>query len=160
MYRCKHISKYMYTRTLGPLAPGKHFDLSCCSRKTFRPVLLLRDDISTCPAAHGRHFDACCSSDDISTCPAAPTSRPVLLLRDDISTCPVALRYFDLLCYARTTFRLVLLLPDDISTLALGRQLSNCLLEVVFEIVGRSLVKIIFEILFEACDRYAHFMFR
>ena len=77
-------------------APGRHFDLSCCSGTTFRPFLPL----------------SCCS------CCSRTTFRPVLLPPDDISTCPAAPgRHFDLSCCPRTTFRLVLLLRDDISTL-------------------------------------------
>ena len=98
-----------------PAAPGRHFDLSCCSGTTFQLVLLLMDDILM-PAAPVttfrpvpllRHLDlSCCSgttfrrallqenvltcpaaADDISTCPV--NSGLVLLLQDDIPTCPL-----------------------------------------------------------------------
>ena len=36
-----------------PIAPGQYFDLSCYSGTTFRPILLLRVNISTYPAAPG-----------------------------------------------------------------------------------------------------------
>ena len=69
----------------------------------------LWDDISTCPAAQGRHLDLSRRS--------RTTFRLILVLQDDISTYPVALgQHFDLSCCFRTTFRLVLLLRDDIST--------------------------------------------
>ena len=81
------------------------FQLSAYSR-TFRPVLLLRDDfrgvlllrydISTGPVAPRRHFLPSSSG---------TTFRLVLLLRDDISTCPAALgQHFDLSCCSVTTF--------------------------------------------------------
>ena len=102
-------------------APGRHFDLFCCSGTTFRLVLLLWDDISTCPAAPGRNFDLSCWSRTTFrlACLAAPGSccsrtsfRPVLQLQEDISTCPAAPgRNFHLSCCPRTTFRL--LLHDD-----------------------------------------------
>ena len=97
-----------------PAASRRHFDVSCCSKTTFRFVLLLQDDIST----PERHFDlSCCSRTRF---------RRVLLLQADISTCPAAReRHFDLSCCSRTTFRRIQLLRDDVSTLAPGRQLSN-----------------------------------
>ena len=89
-----------------------------------------------------------------------PRHREQKVCMDDISTCPAAPgRHFDLSCCSRTTSRRIQLLQDDMSTLAPERQLSPCLLEAVFEIVDRSLVELVFEIVFEACVRYAHFLF-
>ena len=58
-----------------------------CCRTTFRTILLFREEISTYPAAPGRHLDL-----------SAPG------------------RYFDLYGCFGTTFRLILLLRDDILT--------------------------------------------
>ena len=47
--------------------------LSSCSRTTLRLILLLLDNISTSPAAQGRHFDlSCCPGTAFRLCPAAP----------------------------------------------------------------------------------------
>ena len=46
------------------------------------------------------------------------------------------------------------------STLAPERQLSPCLLEAVFEIVDRSLVELVFELVCEACDTHARALAR
>ena len=51
--------------------PGRHSDLSCCSRTTFRPILMLWEDISTHPVAR-----------------SGTTFRSILLLWDDILTYP------------------------------------------------------------------------
>ena len=38
----------------------RHFDISCCSGRTFRLILLFQADISTNPAAPQKTF-SCCS---------------------------------------------------------------------------------------------------
>ena len=55
---------------------------ACCSRTAFRPTQLLQDDISTCPAAAGLHFD-------MSSC-SRTIFQPFPLLRDGISTTAAA----------------------------------------------------------------------
>ena len=81
---------------------------------TFRSVLLLQDDISTYPAALGRHFN-------LSYC-SGTTFLPILVLWHDISIYPAApthpaarARHFHLSCWSRTTFRPILLHRDNIS---------------------------------------------
>ena len=81
-----------------PAAVGRHFDLSCCSRMTFRAILLLQDDMSAYPAALGQDFDH----------PAA------LGQHLDVSCC-IGTTFRRILC-SGTTFRRILLLWEDIST--------------------------------------------
>ena len=68
-----------------PAAPGRQFEVSCYSEKTFRqvyPAAPGRHDIAMYPAAEGRHFDF------ILLLKAGISTYPVL--QDEISTYPVA----------------------------------------------------------------------
>ena len=133
---------------------SRHFNHSGELSATFRPIQLLRDDISTYilllqddiwtyPVAPGHHFDVFwCSRttfrrvlllwNDIST-----KFRSVLLLQDDILAYPAAPgRHFDLSSWFRTTFRPIhcsgmtfrpiLLIQADICILLLPGDISTC----------------------------------
>ena len=103
--------------------PGRHLELSCCSRKTFRCILLLYDDISPYPVAPGRII--LLLQDDISTYHLQDDIPTHPAIRDDISTYPDALGcHLDftmlqdnistsLSCCSRTTCRHIMLLRGD-----------------------------------------------
>ena len=84
----------------------RHLDVSSCSRTTFRRAQLFWD-ISTYPAARGRHFLfcsgtlrglSCCSR---TSCCSGTTFRPIPL-RDDISTYPATLGHSNALTFLGT----------------------------------------------------------
>ena len=106
-----------------PAAPGRHSDITCSYGTTFRPILLLQDDISTCLAAPGRHFDL-----------SVPMGRHF-----DLSSCSG--RHFDLSGWSGTEFRPVPECKTSTYPAAPGRHFDSCSSTTTFELLDRSCVR-------------------